>query len=283
MTGQGATPSPDSHGDPVGSSFAQRGFDTGVAHSARVYDYLLGGKDNFAADRVAAEQVIEVYPDVLLGVRANRAFLHRAVEYLAREVGIRQFLDVGTGLPTTQNTHEVAQAIAPECRVVYVDNDPIVLAHAQALLASTPEGATSYIEADAQDTATILARAAETLDLSRPVAVMALMILQYIPDSDAPHEIIARLMEAMPSGSYLTVSDLTRDIDGTRLSPTISQLNTHMGPTSVTLRTHEDIAGFLGGLELVPPGVVPLPEWRGTEEFPPGAIMPAYAGMGRKP
>jgi S-adenosyl methyltransferase len=162
-------------------------FDISVAHPARVYDYWLGGKDNFQADREAAAQMIEALPNILPGVRANRAFLRRAVQYLAGEAGIRQFLDIGTGLPTAENTHEVAQSIAAESRIVYVDNDPIVLAHARALLTSNPEGATAYIDADARDTGTILREAAKTLDFSQPVAVMALLILQYIPDSDGPH------------------------------------------------------------------------------------------------
>jgi O-methyltransferase involved in polyketide biosynthesis len=283
VTGQGSTPNRDVHGDLAAPSAAQMAFNTSVAHPARVYDYWLGGKDNFAADRVAAEQVIEANPNILPGVRANRAFLSRAVEYLAGEAGIRQFLDLGTGLPTAENTHEVAQSIAPECRVVYVDNDPIVLVHAQALLTSTPEGLTSYVEADARDTAKILAGAANTLDLSKPVAVMALMILQYLPDSDAPHQAIARLMEGMPSGSYLTVSDTTCDIDVARVSSATSRLNEHMGPITLTLRSCEEITRFFDGLELVDPGVVPLPEWRCTATDTSGAVIPAYAGMGRKP
>ena len=193
-------------------------FDTSVAHPARVYDYWLGGKDNFQADREAAAQMIEVLPNILPGVRANRAFLRRAVQYLAGEAGIRQFLDIGTGLPTAENTHEVAQSIAAESRIVYVDNDPIVLAHARALLTSNPEGATAYIDADARDTATIVREAAKTLDFSQPVAVMALLILQYIPDSDGPHQVVSRLMDAVPSGSYLVISDTTTDIDTERVT-----------------------------------------------------------------
>ena len=187
--------------------------DISTAHPARVYDFLLGGKDNYAADRAAAEAIIEVSPVVFACVRANRAFLRRAVRYLAREAGIRQFLDIGTGLPTAQNTHQVAQQVAPECKIVYVDNDPIVLAHARALLASSPEGACDYIDADLRDTDRVLARAAETLDFGQPVAVMVLCTMQYVPDADEPHAIIARLVDAVPSGSFLTMSDTTRDID----------------------------------------------------------------------
>jgi S-adenosyl methyltransferase len=256
-------------------------FDTGVAHPARVYDYWLGGKDNYEADREAAEQVIAVNPNVLPGVRANRAFLRRAVEYLAKEAGVRQFLDIGTGLPTAENTHEVAQAVAPDARIVYVDNDPIVLAHARALLTSTPEGATAYVHADARDTAKILQEAAEVLDLSQPVAVMALMVLQYIPDAADPGQIVGRLMDALPAGSYLTISDTTRDIDPERVTSGTNRLNTRMGPTQLTLRSRDEMAGFFGRLDFVDPGLVPLPQWRA--EANPAHIIPAFAGMARKP
>jgi O-methyltransferase involved in polyketide biosynthesis len=254
--------------------------DTSVAHPARVYDYWLGGKDNFAADREAAEQVIAANPTVLPGVRANRAFLGRAVRYLAAEAGIRQFLDLGTGLPTAQNTHQVAQEIAPDSRIVYVDNDPIVLAYARALLTSVPEGATAYVPSDIRDTEKVLAGAAETLDLSRPVAIMALMVLQYIPDGDDPWGIVGHVLEALPPGSYLTVSDTVRDIDTGRVTEGTARLNQRMGPTQLTLRTRPDFERFFDGLEMVEPGVVPLPEWHGPGSEHP---IPCYAGMGRKP
>ena len=288
----GGSGPPTEKGEPVTSQDAVAGgghdapaeplsFDTSVAHPARVYNYWLGGKDNYEADRQAAEQVIAANPNVLPGVRANRAFLRRAVQYLVGEAGIRQFLDIGTGLPTAENTHEVAQAIAPECRVVYVDNDPIVLAHARALLTSTPEGVTSYVDADARDTATILRDAGAILDFSRPVAVMVLMVLQYIPDSEAPGQVVSRLMEATAPGSYLAVSDTTRDIDAERVTSGTSKLNSRMGPTRLTLRTRDEIGGFLAGLELVDPGLVPLPQWRG-DPGPGDELIPAYAGLGRK-
>jgi O-methyltransferase involved in polyketide biosynthesis len=254
--------------------------DTSVAHPARVYDYWLGGKDNFAADREAAERVIAVNPTVLPGVRANRAFLGRAVRYLAGEAGIRQFLDLGTGLPTAQNTHQVAQEIAPDCRIVYVDSDPIVLAYARALLTSAPEGATAYVPSDIRDTEKVLAGAAETLDLSKPVAVMALMVLQYIPDADDPWGLVRRVLGALPAASYLTVSDTVRDIDTGRVTAGTAQLNQRMGGTQLTLRTRPDFERFFTGLELVEPGVVPLPDWRGPGSEHP---IPCYAGMGRKP
>jgi hypothetical protein len=255
-------------------------FDISVAHPARIYDYWLGGKDNYEADREAAEQVIAANPNVLPGVRANRAFLRRAVEYLVTEAGVRQFLDIGTGLPTAENTHEVAQQIAPDARVVYVDNDPIVLAHARALLTSTPEGATAYVHADARDTEKILQDAGELLDLSQPVAVMALMVLQYIPDDADPAQVMGRLMDAVPAGSYLTISDTTSDIDPDRVASATGRLNTRMGPTRLTLRSRDQLAGFFGALDFVEPGLVPLPQWHA--EADPAHIIPAYAGMARK-
>ena len=181
-------------------------FDTSVAHQARCYDYMLGGKDNYAADRAAVDAWLEIDPEVLFTARANRAFLGRAVRYLAAEAQIRQFLDIGTGIPTAGNTHQVAQAIAPESRVVYADYDPIVLAHARALLSSSEAGATEYIDADLLDTSTILAQAGRLLDFTKPVAITLLTILHAIPDADDPHAIVARLLDAVPSGSFLVVS-----------------------------------------------------------------------------
>jgi O-methyltransferase involved in polyketide biosynthesis len=268
----------DAH-DPAGPDLAS--FDTGVAHPARVYNYWLGGKDNYEADRQAAEQAVAANPNILPGVRANRAFLRRAVEYLAGEAGIRQFLDIGTGLPTAENTHEVAQAIAPDTRIVYVDNDPIVLAHARALLTSTPEGATAYVDADARDTGTILAEAAKVLDFSQPVAVMFLMILQYIPDEDQPQQIVAQLMDAMPPGSYLVHSDTTGDIDSERVATATARLNARLGPAQLHRRTREQMAAYFAGLDMVEPGLVFLPEWRALAN--PAHMIPCYAGVGRKP
>jgi len=254
--------------------------DTSVAHPARVYDYWLGGKDNFAADREAAEQVIAANPYVLPGVRANRAFLGRAVRFLAGEAGVRQFLDIGTGLPTVENTHEVAQDVAADSRIVYVDNDPIVLAHARALLASTSQGVTAYVQADVRDIGTVLRGAAATLDLGEPVAVMLLMILQYIPDSDDPWGLVAGLLEAVPSGSYLVVSDTAADIDAQVVAESARRYNERLGSVRQTRRTHAEFSRFFEGLELVEPGVVPLTQWRAES----GAhTIPAYAGVGRKP
>ena len=254
--------------------------DISVAHPARVYDYWLGGKDNFAADREAAEQVIAANPNVLPGVRANRAFLGRVVRYLAGEAVVRQFLDIGTGLPTADNTHEVAQQVAPQSRIVYVDNDPIVLSHARALLTSTAEGATAYVDADLRDTGKVLDGAAATLDLSQPVAVILLMILQYIPDPDDPWGIVARLLDAVPAGSYLVVSDTAADIEAEAVAESARRYNQRLGSVQQTRRTSAEFTRFFDGLELVEPGVVPLPEWRAVAS--PSHHIPAYAAVGRK-
>ncbi len=261
-----------------------RDFDTSVAHPARLYDYWLGGKDNFAADRAAGDAATAANPGIIAGVRANRRFLARAVRYLAQEAGVRQFLDIGTGLPSADNTHEVAQLAAPECRVVYVDNDPIVLAHARALLTSTREGATGYIDADARDVATVLRRASGCLDLTRPVALMFLLILQYIPDADDPHSIVARLLDALPSGSYLVLSDTASDIRAEVTGPSTARLNERLGRARLTRRSRAEIERYFTGLELIEPGIVPLNRWRpaaGTPE--PADDLPAYCGIGRKP
>jgi len=255
-----------------------RDIDTTVPHIARIYNYWLGGKDYFAVDREAAEKVIQATPAILPGVRANRAFLGRAVRYLAAEAGIRQFLDIGTGIPSASNTHEVAQAAAPGSRVVYVDNDPIVLAHARALLTSTPEGVTTYIEADARDTATVLREAARTLDFSQPVAVMILCVMQYIPDSYDPHGIVTRLMAQMPPGSYLAMSDTTRDIDTEWVTEGADRLNTRLGSTQFTARSRAEFGAFFDGLDLVEPGLVPVQEWRPVH---PGAHQSVICALGR--
>ena len=254
--------------------------DTGIPHPARVYDYFLGGNDNYAADREAGDQVIATQPSVLPAVRANRAFLRRAVRYLAGEAGIRQFLDIGTGLPTNENTHQIAQQIAPQSRIVYVDNDPIVLAHARALLASSPEGATTYIQADARDPEKILREAARTLDFRRPVAVMVLAVMHFIPDSDDPPRIVSRLMDAVVPGSYLTVTEATRDIDTERITQAAGEFNTQRVAAQFIPRTRAEILRYFAGLDLVEPGLVPLPEWRGLGQ--PAEWIPAYGGVARK-
>jgi hypothetical protein len=237
-------------------------FDVTKAHQARSYDYLLGGKDNYAADRAAVDEQIKIVPNLVFTMRANRAFLGRAVRYLAGEAGIRQFLDIGTGIPTAGNTHEVAQAIAPDSRVVYVDYDPVVLAHARALLDSSEAGATEYIDADLRDTGTILSRAADLLDFTKPVAITLLSILHAIPDADDAHAIVATLLDAVPSGSYLAIS-----IFGPELLPaeTREALLDNTRRTSLqqyTSRTREQVERFFDGTDLVEPGLVPVEEWR---------------------
>lgn len=260
------------------------GIDTTVVSPARMYDYWLGGKDNYAVDQEAAEQVISVFPGIVPGVRANRAFLVRAVRYLAREAGVRQFLDIGTGLPTENNTHEVAQSIAPESRVVYMDNDPSVLVHARALLTSSPEGATAYIDGDVRDPEKILRQAAETLDFTKPVGITLLMILQLVQEAEDPYGIVARLMDAVPSGSYLVISHPAGDVDRGEIAQAYNRLNERMGDAKATLRNHAEVSRFFTGMTLVEPGLVQLHRWRPD----PGAEglefdVPAYAGIARKP
>jgi hypothetical protein len=255
--------------------------DTSVAHPARVYDYWLGGKDNFAADREVGEQTLQAYPALALAVRGNRAFLGRAVRYLVGEAGVRQFLDIGTGLPTANNTHEVAQAVAPEARIVYVDNDPIVLAHAHALLTSTPEGTTRYLDADLEDTGAILSEAARTLDLARPTAVMLLAILQFIPAEADPYALVARLMDAMPPGSFLVISHPTADFSPEEAADSIGRYNDQVA-VSATLRSRDETMRFFDGLELVDPGVVGTSMWRPDSDEEAAHPSSAWAGVARK-
>jgi len=258
---------------------------TGTAHPARVYDYWLGGKDNFAADRELGDAIIAALPSTRLGARANRAFLGRAVRYLAGEAGVRQFLDIGTGIPTAGNTHEVAQAVAPASRVVYVDNDPIVLAHARALMTSDPAGATEFIQADLRDPDKILADPAlkRTLDLGQPVALMLIAILHFLTDEENPQGIVSTLVDALPSGSYLTLSHLTADFIDPEQAASASAAGQQSGVTYVP-RTRAEVAAFFTGLELVDPGVVPVLAWRPDDGAPddPRAVS-GYGAMGRKP
>jgi SAM-dependent methyltransferase len=257
-------------------------FDTGVAHPARVYDYWLGGTDNFAADREAAEQVIAVRPTIRQDVRANRAFLGRAVRYLSAEAGIRQFLDIGTGLPSADNTHEVAQSVAPESRVVYADNDPIVLAHARALLTSTPEGVTAYADADVRDTAHVLAEARKTLDLGAPVALMMVALLHHIPDADDPHALVGQLVDAVAPGSYLVLTHPAKDIDTEAVAEVARRYNARV-PAGQQRRSHDEVVRFFDGLELLEPGVVQTAQWRPAESASGSVAVPMWAGVGRKP
>jgi trans-aconitate methyltransferase len=257
--------------------------DTSVAHQARIYDYWLGGKDNFAVDREAAEQALAAYPGLRRGVRAQRAFLARAVGYLAGQAGIRQFLDIGTGIPTASNTHEVAQASAPDARVVYVDNDPMVLAHARALLTSASPGATSYLDADLRDTEKVLQAASELLDFRQPIAVLLIGILQLIPDDDDPHAIVARLVEALSPGSWLAVFHPASDIIPDQIREAARRVNARSANTT-TLRTRAQITRFFDGLEILDPGLEQVHRWRPGSAAPDdGEQIPGYAGLARKP
>ena len=255
-------------------------FDTNLPHIARVYDYWLGGKDNFAADRELAEKFMRADPSVTAGVRSNRAFLGRAVHYLVAEAGIRQFLDIGTGIPTANNTHEVAQRADPSARVVYVDNDPIVLTHARALLASDPAGVTGYVDADLRDTGAILAAAARTLDFAQPIAVMLIGVLHCIPDEDYPAEIVATLMRAVPPGSYLALSHPAADIHAEEMAAGAAMMNQAMAG-SITFRRRAQVATFFDGLDLVEPGLVSTPQWRPGAGVSPRPL-PGWVGVARK-
>jgi hypothetical protein len=257
-------------------------FDTSVAHAARIYDYWLGGKDNYAVDRAAGDAAVAAYPNLIHSVRANRAFLARAVHYLAAEAGVRQFLDIGTGIPTAPNTHEIAQAADPSCRVVYVDNDPTVMAHARALLTGAPEGATDYLDADLRDAGAILDRAAQTLDFAQPVAVVLLAILHLIPDSDDPYGIVARLTGAIPAGSYLALSQIASDIDIPAVAEARSQVGRFMAGT-MTFRSHGQVLRFFDGTDLVEPGVVPVSQWRPGSAAGADAPAALWGGVARKP
>ncbi|GAT64492.1 translation initiation factor IF-2 [Planomonospora sphaerica] len=247
------------------------GLNPGVAHNARVWNYWLGGKDHYPADREVGERVFGMFPGIVHVARADRAFLGRAVRHLAGEAGIRQFLDIGTGLPTVDNTHEVAQRMAPDARIVYVDNDPMVLVHARALLTSTPEGATDYVDADARDTGAILKAAAGTLDFDRPVAVMLLGLLNFILDTGEARGIVRRLMDAVPSGSHLVLTHPTLELGGEANAEAMRFWNEHATPP-ITARSSREIAGFLDGLEVLEPGIVSCSRWR-----------PEFADLGEAP
>jgi S-adenosyl methyltransferase len=235
--------------------------DSSRPQSARIWNYWLGGKDHYPVDREAGDEVRARIPDIADGARAERAFLVRVVRYLVSEVGIRQFLDIGTGLPTLSNTHEVAQATAPECRIVYVDNDPLVLAHARALLTSTPEGVTDYLHADLRDPETILSEAARVLDFSQPVGLMLLGVVNHIIDSDEAYSIVNRLAAVLPSGSYLVLSHSTAEVHGESMLEVMRQLN-ERGGTPIRARTRQELIRFFDGMELLDPGVVSCSFWR---------------------
>jgi trans-aconitate methyltransferase len=254
--------------------------DTSVAHIARVQDYWLGGRDNFAADRHAGDEAVAAFPGLVASVRSNRAFLARTVRYLTAEEGITQFLDIGTGIPTAGNTHEVAQAIAPDALVVCMDNDPVVFAHARGLLASGPHGSTAYLDTDLRDTGRVLAEAARMLDLTQPVALVLMSVLQFIPDADDPWKIVTTLLEALAPGSFLAVSHPANDIEAQVMANMAARLNQLMAE-QVTLRSQEEVERFFRGLRLVPPGIVRVPEWR-PDSAEAASRVGMWGGLGQK-
>lgn len=258
-------------------------FDPAVAHNARVWNYWLGGKDHFPADREVGEHIFHMFPNIVEVARADRLFLSRAVRFLTAECGIRQFLDIGTGLPTANNIHEVAQEIAPESRIVYVDNDPLVLAHARALLTSAPGGVTDYIHADAHDPDTILRQAARTLDFDRPIAVMMLGILNFILDTEKAVSIVKHIMDAVPPGSFLAVTHPTFELGGEENIEAMKFWNENAKPP-ITARDGEEIRRFLAGLEILEPGLVSCSSWRAETVAADDSVEVAqYGAVARKP
>ena len=277
------------NGDPADAGEPQVDLQLDRPHPARVYDYLLGGKDNFAADRAAAQAGMEANPNSRVPPRENRAFLRRVVRYLARDAGISQFLDIGTGIPTSPNVHEIAQDADPQARVVYVDNDPVVLAHARALLTSGPVGKTAYIDADVRNIDRILGSAdlRQTLDMNRPVGLLLIAVMHFIPDEDDPWDLAARLLAELPAGSYLALSHLTGDFDPAAWEG-VAAVYRRSGVT-MQVRPLAAVERFFTGLDLLDPGVVSLPRWRpepnhlGQLAQPSDAAVSVYGGLGRKP
>jgi hypothetical protein len=275
--------------DETSEAIARTGIDTTVPHSARIWNYWLGGKDNYAVDREAGDAWVAIHPEITVIARVTRAFLNRAVRYLALEAGIRQFLDVGTGLPTADNTHEVAQRVAPDSRIVYVDNDPLVLAHARALLTSTPQGSTRYLHADMHDSAALIHGAAEILDFSQPVAVFFMGVLGHIHDNDEARTLVKGLMEHVPSGSYLTICDSTHPAES-RAFQKAQEEYAATGAVAYWNRDREEIASFFDGLEWIDPGFVSVPLWRPEQptgvtalNVNPPAFLDHFGGVARKP
>jgi hypothetical protein len=259
------------------------GIDSSKPHPARMWNYWIGGKDNYPIDREVGAKVAEAFPDILNVAHHSRAFLGRVIRYLAGEAGIRQFLDIGTGLPTHDNTHEVAQRVAPECRIVYVDNDPLVLVHAQALLVSRPEGACAYIDADVRDPDAILTEATKTLDFTRPIGLIMLGIMGNVVVDEEAYDIVRRLLAAVPSGSYMALNDGTEVVHGSKREEG-TQIAVDEGSDPYVPRTPEQIARFFDGLELLEPGVVSVSRWR-PEAIPFGLPdeVDAFCGLGHKP
>jgi S-adenosyl methyltransferase len=256
--------------------------DLSVANQARIYDYLLGGKDNYEVDRAATNAVLAIYPGMVFNATANRAFLGRAVRFLAGEAGIRQFLDIGTGIPTAGNTHQVAQDVAPEARVVYVDYDPVVLSHARALLRSHQAGATQYVDADLRDTDTVLRGARELLDFTKPVAITLLATLHAVPEADDPHGKVAKLLDAVPPGSFLALSHIASDLLDAETRDGITDVSDEMIEQEFSFRSRDEVTRFFAGTDLVPPGIVRVEEWRPAPGPDDAAKSSLWAGVGRK-
>jgi hypothetical protein len=258
--------------------------DTGKPHPARVYDWFLGGKDHYPADEELGRRILALEPQARRSARSNRWFMHRATRWLAREAGIRQFLDIGTGIPTEPNLHQIAQGTARDARVVYVDHDPIVLAHAEALLRGTPEGVTEYVQADVREPGEILDRAGRVLDFDRPVALSLVALMHFIPDADGAYDLVGSLVEARAAGSCLVLSAITGDYDPETMERAVQTYAA--GGVTLVARSHTEVARFFTGLEVVEPGVVSLPEWHpelgAGEDLPVDAPVPLYAGVGIK-
>ncbi|GAB2750101.1 SAM-dependent methyltransferase [Salinifilum aidingensis] len=260
---------------------AGTGIDDTVAHSARVWNYWLGGKDHYAVDRALGDGIINADPQIVDIARASRSFLARAVHHLVREAGVRQFLDVGTGLPTAENTHEIAQRLDPSCRVVYVDNDPLVLAHARALLTGTDEGATSYIDADLYDPEAILRQAAGTVDLDRPVALMLLSVLGHVPTAERARRVVTDLVDALPPGSYLAITD---NVDTDPVNARAAELYNSSDTVPYHLRSPEEFTAYFDRVDVVDPGIVGSVHWR--PDLAPEPLendVPTLGAVGRKP
>lgn len=267
--------------DGMAQSLRER-INTSQPHTARIWNYWLGGKDNYEVDRAAGDQIRRLHPNIGEYARADRLFLGRAVQHLVSDLGIRQFLDVGTGLPTADNTHEVAQRIAPDARIVYVDNDPLVLAHARALLTSTPEGHTDYLDEDLRNVDTILEHAAKSLDLTQPVALILLGVVIFLPDDEDPYGVVRRLMDALPPGSHLVLSHTITSPSMPDVDEAVKFWNEH-GTPKLTQRTPEAVTGFFDGLDLLEPGVVSCSRWRpepGDGAEPEEVAM--FGGVARK-
>ncbi|MBV2355282.1 SAM-dependent methyltransferase [Streptomyces sp. J2-1] len=264
----------------TGTEEAVGRIDTTRPHPARVYDWFLGGKDNYPVDEELGRRITEIESTAPQSARANRAFMRRAVRHLAAEQGVRQFLDIGTGIPTEPNLHQIAQSVAPDARVVYVDNDPIVLAHAGALLRGTPEGVTEYLQADALDTASILEQAAKFLDFGRPVALSLIALLHFMKDDDGPHAMVDTLVDALAPGSFLVLSMMTADFDPVNVRRGIDAYAA--GGVTLVARSRAEVGAFFGESEVLEPGVVPVAEWHPEEPIPAGsAPVPLYGAVGR--